>query len=431
MTHFRGLVLAAAVLAGCNPPPPVPGPAGTDLKSAVAPNPELSNTGNGDRVVLTDRAAKQIRSFMQRDPGVKYLRVSVSGDQFKLDMDPQTDAAEDLASTSRGVPIVVDRTSAAGLPFGIIVDYIDDEAAKGFRFASPGSDQDQPDTNVSLADARWGFKTTLRPQKVREVAALPEPPADVFRVVRYDAPSGKLAAYMTPDPKDGRKRPAIVWITGGDCNTIDAGCWREGGAFGDQSASVYRKAGIVMMFPGLRGGDGNPGMKEWLLGEVDDVLAAVAYLRAQPHVDPERVYLGGHSTGGTLALLTAECSNTFRAVFSFGPAGDVLGQRVGAFPFSFGDPREFRLRSAAQWLHSIRGPVFVFEGENEGNAHALRSMAGKTKNPNAQFFVIKGANHFNVLGPTNRLIVDRILKDTGPACNLAFTADELNAPFLK
>ena len=33
-----------------------------------------------------------------------------------------------------------------------------------------------------------------------------------------------------PNPNDGKKHPAIVWITGGDCNSIDAGCWRDGGA---------------------------------------------------------------------------------------------------------------------------------------------------------------------------------------------------------
>ena len=37
------------------------------------------------------------------------------------------------------------------------------------------------------------------------------------------------------------------------------------------------------------------------------------FLAAQPYVDPARIYLGGHSTGGTLALLVAECSETFRA----------------------------------------------------------------------------------------------------------------------
>lgn len=81
------------------------------------------------------------------------------------------------------------------------------------------------------------------------------------------------------------------------------------------------------MSPSLRGGNTNPGVKEGFLGEVDDVLAAANYFEKQKYVDPKRIYLGGHSTGGTLVLLVSEGSPRFRAVFSFGPAGDVSGWR--------------------------------------------------------------------------------------------------------
>jgi len=423
MMTFRYLILAVAMPVACGLGSP--SPAGDDPK----PAPKKTDAG---RVVLTERAAAQIRKLMADSTEFKYLRVRVAdGEQFKLDLESQTDPKADLRGESRGVTVVVDRKSAAVLPAGIVLDYLDEGGTRGFKFSSPGSDR-PPDTSVSLADARRGFKTTLRPQPPNAArAGVPVPPADVFRVVRYDAAPGKLAAYLSPDPKDGKKHPAIVWITGGDCNSIDEGCWRDAGGLGDQSASAYRKAGLVMMFPALRGGNDNPGAKEGFLGEVDDVLAAAAFLRKQPYVDPDRVYLGGHSTGGTLALLTAECSDTFRAVFSFGPIDDVLGYGLGGNPFVLTDPKELRLRSPTQWLHSIRSPVFVFEGSSGGNAGALRSMAGKTKNPKVKFFVVEGANHFNVLGPTNRLIVEKVLKDTGPACNLAFTAEEVNKPFAK
>ena len=67
-----------------------------------------------------------------------------------------------------------------------------------------------------------------------------------------------------------------------------------------------------MMFPGLRGTSGNPGTQESFLGEVDDVLAAADFLRKVDYVDPSRIYLGGHSTGGTLALLVAEAGASFQ-----------------------------------------------------------------------------------------------------------------------
>jgi hypothetical protein len=44
---------------------------------------------------------------------------------------------------------------------------------------------------------------------------------------------------------------------------------------------------------------------------------------------------------------------------------------------------------------------------------------------------VKGANHFDVLAPTNELIADRILKDTGEKTTLAFNEAELAAAMKK
>jgi acetyl esterase/lipase len=282
-----------------------------------------------------------------------------------------------------------------------------------------------PGKAASLTDARRGFKTKLT-RRGGEKEPLDEPPAGVLRIVRYDSPVGKLGAYLTPAPKDGKKHPAIIWITGGDCNSIDQGCWKEGPPANDQSASAFRKAGIVLMFPSLRGGNDNPGDKEGFLGEVDDVLAAREYLAGQPFVDPERIYLGGHSTGGTLVLLVAECSDRFRAVFSFGPANEVAGYGPEYLPFDTSNPRELELRSPGRWLGSIRSPVFVFEGMVQGNLDSLQAMARASTNPKARFLPVQGANHFSLLAPVTRLIAEKILRDDGAETRLAFTEAEVN-----
>jgi Fe-S cluster assembly iron-binding protein IscA/alpha/beta superfamily hydrolase len=432
MPTFRCLVLLAFALTGCNP-----GQKLVAVEGSAEPTPALAPKAeppakDEERVVLTESAAKQIKKFMADLPQAKCLRVRVADDKFKLDLDTVTDAKLDFQSQSRGVPIAVDRKSASILPVGIVVDYVEDGDTKGFRFHSPGYGQATPDRNLTLADARKDFKTTLRLQPNKAVKTpVAKPPAELFEVVKYDAPLGKNTAYLSPDPKDGKKHPAIVWITGGDCNSIDAGCWRDGGAANDQSASAYRKAGIVMMFPALRGGNDNPGAKEGFLGEIDDVLAAAAFLKKQSFVDPDRVYLGGHSTGGTLVLLTSECSDAFRAVFSFGPTDDVLGYGLSDLPFVLTDPKELRLRAPGQWLQSVRSPTFVVEGTSADNSDPLRKMKAATKNAKLSFFLVQGANHFNVLAPVNRVIAEKITKDTGPKCNLAFTEDEFNQAFKK
>src|SRR5690606_3682486 len=93
----------------------------------------------------------------------------------------------------------------------------------------------------------------------------------------------------------------------------------------DQSASAYREAGMLMMFPTLRGGNDNPGRREAFWGEVDDVLAALEAARRLPYVDPQRIYLGGHSTGATLALLVAASGASVNAVVALGPVADISG----------------------------------------------------------------------------------------------------------
>jgi acetyl esterase/lipase len=276
-----------------------------------------------------------------------------------------------------------------------------------------------------LGDARSGFQSELIPVPgPRE--PVPEPPPQLFRKVTYDSPAGKLAAYISQVPEDGQKRHAIIWITGGDCNTIDEGVWTAAPPSNDQTASAFRNSGIVTMFPSLRGGNDNPGVKESFLGEVDDVLAAADYLVRQEPVDPKRLYLGGHSTGGTLALLVAESTDRFRAVFSFGPVSDIRRYDAEFTPFDTSNRREIELRSPGRWLGSIRSPTFVFEGTDPpGNLDSLQAMAAASTNPQVHFLPVKGVNHFSILAPTNMLIARKILRDDGATSNIAFSEDEL------
>jgi acetyl esterase/lipase len=291
-------------------------------------------------------------------------------------------------------------------------------------FHEPVPDQEK----ISLSEARAGFKPKPMPA-VWAKSPVPDPPPELFRKVFYDSPAGKLAAYVSQVANDGAKRPAIIWITGGDCNSI-GNVWSEAPLNNEQTASAYRNAGMVMMFPSLRGGNDNPGIREAFLGEVEDVLAAFDFLARQPPVDPERIFLGGHSTGGTIALLVAECTDRFRAVFSFGPCSDVSYYPKDYIPFDTSNPREVKLRSPGHWLGSIRTPTFVFEG-TPGNLHSLQVMSRATNNPMVHFLPVHGADHLTVLGPTNSLIARKILHDDGPTTNLSFTADEVNMPFAR
>ena len=278
----------------------------------------------------------------------------------------------------------------------------------------------------NLQDARQGFTTTLT-QKISEGNPPPIPPPDIFQLVTYPSPIGDMAAYVSPSPKDGQRHPAIIWVVGGMSNGIGGTLWDpRAKPENDQTASAYRKAGIIMMCPSRRGGNTNPGYHEGFYGEVDDIIAARHYLEKLDYVDPARIYLGGHSTGGTLALLVAECGGGFRSVFSFGPVDQVSNYGPGLDPYDLTNQKENDLRSPVKWLQAITSPVFIFEGMVEpSNIDALHILQNASTNPLVHFYPLQGKSHFSELGPTNKVIAAKILADDGPASTITFTDAEL------
>jgi hypothetical protein len=56
-------------------------------------------------------------------------------------------------------------------------------------------------------------------------------------------------------------------------------------------------------------------------------------------------------------------------------------------------------------------------------------MKRDATSPLIHFYAVAGANHFTILGPTNRIIASKIVRDTDPSMNLQFTEQDLNKPF--
>ena len=280
---------------------------------------------------------------------------------------------------------------------------------------------------TSLAQARSGFVTDFHAPRLPS-APVPVPTPGQGRLVHYPAAVGSLAGLLTAVPMDGRRHPAMIWITGGDFTSIDGSVWQAATPRDDQTARQYREAGIVTLYPSLRGGNDNPGRREGYYGEVDDVLAAADWLAAQPGIDPQRIYLGGHSTGATLVLLVAEASPRFRAVFAFGPVADPAEYRDADVPMDMTNEREMDLRRPITWLDSMRAPLFVFEGASGpvSNIRDLYKLEHATRNPDIHFEPVPGADHFSVLAPANQLIAQKVRADTGTVSNIAFSSGELN-----
>src|SRR4029078_3669026 len=128
--------------------------------------------------------------------------------------------------------------------------------------------------------------------------------------------------------------------------------------------------------------------------------------------EPRRIYLGGHSTGGTLVMLVAEATTKFRAVFAFGPVSDVRNYGGKFVYHDVSSKRETELRAPSRWLDSVKRPLFVIDGVG-GNIEDLRYMEAHKRKRMRKVVPIPGKDHFSVLAPANELIASKILGDSG------------------
>lgn len=295
---------------------------------------------------------------------------------------------------------------------------------------TPSSTKDQDSENTqfqgesgNFAEEHDAFVTKLS-KEYHDNDPIPDPPKGEFDLVKYSSKVGDLAAYVSCDPGDGQKHPLIIWVTGGWGNGIDDYSFSYPEWENDQTGSAFWRAGILTMYPSFRGGSGNPGYYETLFGEVDDIISAYDYAASLPYVDSSRIYLGGHSTGGTRVLLAAEHTDKFRAVFGFGAVDEIKNHNNAEFKFDKNMEDECKMRSPIYWLDNIKTPTFLIEGE-KGNSHCLQNIKEASKNENIYCYILNGEDHFTVLAPLTRLIAKKIIADTGEEINISITQEEL------
>ena len=215
-----------------------------------------------------------------------------------------------------------------------------------------------PPETQPYAEARKSFQTRL----VRSTPAPqpwdPEVPPDTADVIEYTSGTLRLKAWVDKPVAGAAQKPAVLFLHGGF-------------AFGDgdwDQPQPFRDAGFIVMTPIVRGENGLPGSYSMFYHEVDDVLAAANTLATLPHVESKRIYVCGHSVGGTLALLASMSSNRFRAAAGFSGSPDQVlwsrGQRE-LIPFDPSNEREFQMRSPLAFPKSFQCPVRIYYGSDE------------------------------------------------------------------
>jgi carboxymethylenebutenolidase len=98
---------------------------------------------------------------------------------------------------------------------------------------------------------------------------------------------------------------------------------------------------------------------------LDDVIAALSFLKAAPAIDPKRIAIAGHSFGGQLTLLAAGRDNTLRAVVAFAAAAN-----------SWEGSSELRERLLTA-VNKATAPIMLIHAANDYSAAPGYALAGE------------------------------------------------------
>lgn len=171
-----------------------------------------------------------------------------------------------------------------------------------------------------------------RPQVTQAVHPAPTPmptaqPHFTSTTVQFTSNGATLAGTLTvPDGARGML-PAFVFIGGSGPSTRNGGD-AENPTFLDLS-NALSNAGVIVLRYDKRGigKSGGTATEDWK-PLAADARAAVGFLAQQPHVDPKRIFLLGHSEGGLVAPLAAQNDRAVAGLVLMAPPAVPMSQLI-------------------------------------------------------------------------------------------------------
>ena len=211
--------------------------------------------------------------------------------------------------------------------------------------------------------------------------------------VRLPGDGVTLGGYLYKPEAGVAPHPALLLLHGFGRNA-----WTD-----RHLAELAANSGYKVLSLSLRGWLGSDGDNDQGGHQVDDVIAAIDWLRRLPSVDPGRIGLIGASMGGQVALLAAARRPAIRCVAALFPPTDLPGW-YEANPFvrpyldDLADAAGLAARSPINHATEIDVPVLMMHGDKDENVpldQSLRmteTLRGLGKE--AELLIVSGASHF-------------------------------------
>jgi len=225
-----------------------------------------------------------------------------------------------------------------------------------------------------------------------------------LRFPTLDGTEIQTFVYKPRDFDPDYQYPTILWLHGGQQSQYDYGF--------NFRVQLFAANGYVVVMPNVRGSGGR-GLefalalnKAYGTKDVEDVIVATDYVIEQGYVDPDRLGVGGWSSGGTLTNVVIAKTDRF--------AGAISGASVGWYTSTYGhDPyqRWWHTELGTPWenrdlwdsvspfmmVENITTPTLFIGGEIDWNQPIIHSeqmyQAMKQLGREASLVVYPGAYH--------------------------------------
>lgn len=232
------------------------------------------------------------------------------------------------------------------------------------RPARPKAGGDADDQ--SYLALRRNYKTKLR-QKGPAGGRYNNPKAselpDIVKADTYRSGSLELKVWYARRPFAPKPGPVLVFFHGGSALNLGTGL---------QICTPFIQKNFTVVFPTLRGENGNKGTHELACGEVDDALAAVKWAAGRPFASRSEVYALGYNLGGlTCSLLSLFPNAPLKSSASveglYGPRAIMaLGKQM---PFDVRIKQEVMLRSLVPHRAQMRHDHYAYVGRQNRLMH--------------------------------------------------------------